>query len=310
MIFNYRDKEHCRKMQGRILITGAAGFVGSHLMHGRPSTAVVGLVHRTLPVDDRTYFAVDLLSGEALDLIRLLQPRAIIHAAAFASLQMKDADKEQVRSMNADVPVRLAELAHEIGCRFIHLSTDMVFDGRTGNYTESDPPNPINFYGQCKLEAERGVAAVNADALIARLALVFGHPVQEGRGQSFLQWVMREVAQGNAVNLFTDEWRTPVYVVELAQVLHELADTAARGIIHLAGAEKLNRMQMGENICHAFALPADKLVPKTLAELGLENTRPADLSMDCTRLNDLLGRPALSGFSRALLYLNGKETSS
>ena len=306
MIYDHRDQRFRGQLQGKIVVTGAAGFVGSHLMHTLPAGVALGIVNNNHPDDDRHYLALDLLQPHALDVLRELRPRMILHTAAISAIQNSEADKARAWHLNAEVPVRLAQLSVELRCRFIHLSTDMVFDGLDGDYTEEDTPNPINYYGRSKLAAEQGIAEVDPEAVIARLALVYGFPVREGRGASFLQWIFQQVAANRPVPLFSDEWRTPVEVKQLCAALVALADSPACGIFHLAGAEKLNRVRMGEVICRAFGFSEELLQPMTRQQANLHTSRPRDLSMRCSRLNAQLNRAMLSGFSERIAHLAGK----
>ncbi len=279
-------------MAKRIMITGASGLVGSHLLYLCSPDDAIGAYHHHRPDDAKyEYVRLDLEDAEASErLLRELRPEICIHAAARSNLDWCEKRPETAWRINAEAPVALARAARDIGCRYLFVSTDMVFDGKKGNYGEDDPPHPINLYGRAKRAAEEGILQVYPDAVIARIALVYGMPVAPGRGQSFLNWLLGELRAGRPVSLFVDQYRTPVEVRECARALLDLALSDAAGVVHVAGAERIDRYTFGEYVAETFGLDRNLLKKASVRDIRSAAPRPVDVSMTISRLEHILGR--------------------
>jgi dTDP-4-dehydrorhamnose reductase len=188
--------------------------------------------------------------------------------------------------VTVDGSAAVAEAAAAIGARMIHISTDLVFDGRKREpYTEDDEPNPLEEYGRSKLDAERRVLDLHPDALVVRTSLLVGRK-QPGRHEQ----AVLEAARGEReMVFFEDEWRSPILVSDLAAALLDLAAMDASGILHVAGAEPVNRYELARMITAAHGLPTDGLRRGSLAESGLE--RAASCVLDSSRARALLRTP-------------------
>ncbi len=217
-------------------ITGAGGLIGSHLLGGASSFApgwrVAGLTRNELDLTDAAAVAVRFQRD---------QPRLVVHCAALSRSPDCQRDPALARRLNVAVTRTLAGLAAAIP--FVFFSTDLVFDGRSGNYVESDAVNPLSVYGETKAEAETIVLA-NPRHLVVRTSLNAGRSPTGDRGmdeQLFLAW-----RAGTTMSLFVDEFRCPLPAAATARSVWELVTAGATGRYHVAGAEKLSRWQIGE----------------------------------------------------------------
>lgn len=274
-----------------IIITGATGFLGSHLLHACDPNLVIGTFHKNRPDDDGyAYIPLDLenLDSFAAE-VNAFRPRVLVHAAAQSNLDWCENNPELAWQVNADAPVRLAEICANLGCRYLFVSSDMVFDGEAGYYGEGDMAKPISLYGRAKHAAEVGVLAVNPDALVARVALIYGIPVAVGRGSSFLNWLLSRLDAGETVPVFIDQFRTPVFVGELARTLLTLAEIKFAGIVHVGGPERLDRYTFAQYVCRFFDYDQRLLRKTRLAEISSAALRPRDLSLRTELLTRLVG---------------------
>lgn len=238
-----------------LLITGGTGYLGGELVRqARPAAA-----HPRL----------ELLDPAAVRRgFEALRPSAVIHTAY----------RQDDPRVNADGAAAVAEAAARTGARLVHISTDLVFDGRASKaYTEDDEPNPLDDYGRSKLEAERRVLELHPDALVVRTSLLVGRR-QPGRHE---QAVLDAARGEREMTFFEDEWRSPILVSDLAAALLELAGLDIAGILHVAGAEAVNRHELACMIAAAHGLATDRLQPGKLAESGLE--RAAHCILDSSR---------------------------
>jgi dTDP-4-dehydrorhamnose reductase len=170
------------------------------------------------------------------------QPPLVIHCAAMTSVAEAQQQPGLARRVNFELTGFLAGLAAEIP--FIFFSTDLVFDGSKGDYTELDAANPPHLYGETKLAAEATVLK-NPRHLVIRTSINGG--VSPSGNRAFNEQLRRSFQQaGQGMTLFTDEFRCPIPAVETARAVWDLAGKACAGVYHVAGAEKLSRAQIGE----------------------------------------------------------------
>lgn len=258
-----------------IFLAGASGLVGSafaraaarrgHLVSGTVGSfpgELEGLAAR-LPLDLAEEGAV---TGAVLDLF----PDAIVNCAAVSVPEQCDANPALAQSLNVGLPALLARLANHVSARFVHLSSEQVFDGlRTQPYAAGDPPAPINLYGRQKLASERAVQTAAAEfAVTLRVPLLMGNSAAGRRSNHerlFSDW-----AAGRTPGLFVDEYRQPCTAENLAEVILELCERQdLRGLFHWAGTELLSRHEMGRRIREHFKLSETQAPLRAVARAEL-----------------------------------------
>ena len=289
----------------KLLVTGAHGFVaGSVLTQARAAGWEVHALSRgepLLPPAAATWHRLDPLDPAALaGLFATTPPQAVIHAAAAADIDVCQKQPELARAVNVEFTRTLATLCARHATRLVFCSTDTVFDGEHAPYDEAAEPLPVNFYGETKVEAERIVATSGASAVVARLALVMGYPVL-GAGNSFFSRLQASLRAGRQVAVPAHEVRTPVDVLTLGAALVELAGNSLDGIVHLAGNEALNRLELTQRIGVRMGFPATLVVTAEAAPTG-RAPRPRDVSLDNRKARQLLRTPMLD-FEAALARL-------
>jgi dTDP-4-dehydrorhamnose reductase len=253
-------------MTERLLVTGGTGYLGGELV--RRARAAGWLVEAER-AEIRDEAAVRALLGRT-------SPEAVVHTAYRQ-------DGPEAWSTNVDGAEVVARAAREAGARLVHLSTDVVFDGRKGSpYVEEDPTCPVTEYGASKAEAELRVAAAHPEGLLVRTSLIVGGP---GAEPSKHELAAREPASA----FFTNEIRSPVQVGDLAEALLELARLDVSGPLHVAGADAVSRHELAE-------LAAGRPVSASTAP----PTRPLDCTLDSSRAESLL-RTRLRGIRSVLV---------
>ncbi|HHS12445.1 MAG TPA: SDR family oxidoreductase [bacterium] len=272
-----------------LLITGVSGLVGGHVLaRAAKQYSVTATCH------DHPFawpgVRVRRLDLESADNIRRCmeetRPRAVIHCAAWSGLDACEQDPDRCFRVNAEAPGVLAQSCEAVGSRLVFVSTDMVFDGENAPYDETDETNPVNVYGRAKVEAEKRVLSACRNAVAARSALVYGPSVTGGR--SFSEWILERLGKGEEVPLFTDQYRTPVPVQDLAAALLELADHFCTGILHLAGPQRIDRYAFGEALARARGLDAGLLRPVSMKDVQYAAPRPVDASLNTKRAVSIL----------------------
>lgn len=245
-----------------ILLTGASGLVGSAFARAakRRGHRVIGLVGAFPGAIDGLAVRQQVdLSDDAATTAAVLDafPEAIVNAAAVSVPEQCDANPALAQALNVTLPATLARLAHHVSARFVHLSSEQVFDGtRATPYAATDALSPINLYGRQKIESERAVHAAAADfAVTIRAPLLMGNSV--GGQRSNHERLFADWAAGRTPRLFTDEFRQTCTAENLAEVMVELCERHdLRGVFHWAGTELISRYALGVAIREHFKLTA------------------------------------------------------
>ncbi|MBE0543912.1 MAG: NAD(P)-dependent oxidoreductase [Verrucomicrobia bacterium] len=261
-------------------ITGAGGLIGNNLVQTAPQFAPA--------------WSVKGLTREQLDLLDFASvrrafsdqpPMLIIHCAALSRSPDCQANPPLARRINVEATAVLAELAKDIP--FLFLSSDLVFDGRKGNYLETDSVGPLSIYAETKVAAEQIVLA-NPRHTVVRTSLNGGMSPTGDRG--FNEQIRLAWQAGQTLRLFTDEFRCPIPAVATAQAIWELVSQSATGLFHLAGAARLSRWQIAQLIAERWP----QLNPELQATSRKEYQgapRPADTSLNCGKVQSLLSFP-------------------
>jgi dTDP-4-dehydrorhamnose reductase len=259
-------------------ITGARGLIGSHL--AACQTAPVWTVSRLTRAD------LDLTDADAVARrFRAESPALVIHCAANSSSVECEKAPAMARIQNVEVTARLAELCADT--QFIFLSTDLVFDGRKGNYTEHDSVNPLGVYAETKVAAEQIVLA-NPRHTVVRTSLNGGTSPTGNRG--FDEQARNAWRAGQTLRLFIDEFRTPIDASVTARAIWELAQANATGLFHVAGAERLSRFELGQQLAARWPELQPRIAPASLKEYD-GAPRPPDCSLNCAKAQARLSFP-------------------
>jgi dTDP-4-dehydrorhamnose reductase len=271
-----------------VWITGAGGLIGNCLVQTAPRSAPSWQIRAlTRPELELTDFAAVRAA------FKKDSPQLVIHCAALAHTPTCEKNPELARKLNVEVTATLAELAANIP--FIFYSTDLVFDGLTGNYDESAAPNPLSAYAKTKVEAEH-VVLVNPKHTVLRTSLNFGTSPTGDR--AFNEQMLQTVHRGETLKLFIDEFRCPIPAIETARATWEMAMQNKPGLYHLAGSERLSRWQIGELLAKHWGDATPKMEPASIRDFrGLP--RSPDTSLNCAKIQKLLSFP-LPRFSESL----------
>ena len=270
----------------RLLVTGASGYVGSHVLEAAPSGWELHGQGRTRqPPARATAHQADLADAAAVArLARAAEPEVVLHAA----YQMGAAAEENLLwSRNVFAAAR------EVGARLLLMSTDLVFDGQRGWYREDEPPSPSIPYGAWKAQLER--EALELGAIVVRTSLVWG---VDPPNDSVRQLVLQPLEKGETPRLFDDEWRTPTEVHDLAAALLRACELSDSCLLHFAGPERISRYEMGCLIARHFGHDPSAWPRYKRAEIA--PARPADTSLAITDLTRSRVDAPFRGPSQAL----------
>jgi len=276
----------------RLLVTGASGLLGANLalLAQKLGYEVLGWTN-SRPLVDAPFAtrAVDFSNPQDLaQAFQAAEPDALINCAAQANVDAAEKHPKHAFRVNAEAAGELAKLAGSASVPMIHISTDAVFDGITGNYKETDTPNPLNTYAQSKLAGEHAVAQANPEAAIARVVF-YGWSLTGTR--SLAEFFYNNLTVGKPVNGFTDMFFSPLYAAHLAEALLEMLQKRLSGIYHVYAPESLSKYDFGVRLAQEFGLDAGLIRPISALDSDLPTRRSLNLSMNTDKLQAALGKP-------------------
>jgi dTDP-4-dehydrorhamnose reductase len=263
-----------------VWITGANGLIGNYLVQTAP---------RLVP-----HWRVRALTRDQLDMLDFNavrrefqkdQPQIVIHCAAITTVSEAQKNPVLARRVNMELTQRLAELAAET--QFVFFSTDVIFDGRKGNYGQTDMPNPLHLYGETKAAAEQMVLK-NPRHLVVRTSINGG--ISRAGNRGFNEQLRHSLQTGQGMTLFTDEFRSPIPAVETARAVWELAEKNCTGIYHVAGAEKLSRWQIGRLLIKRWPEITTEIESGSAKDFA-GPPRALDTSLDISKVQKVLSAP-------------------
>jgi dTDP-4-dehydrorhamnose reductase len=262
-----------------LLVTGASGFLGWYICQRANSDwTIFGTIYsHSANIPGAALVKIDLtIFNDLKKLFRETKPDAVIHTAALSDPNLCQENRDTSYRINTEAAINIARFCSDFEIPCLFISSDLVFDGLNPPYSEEDEPSPLNVYGEHKLMAEIGMKNQCASIVICRMPLMFGS--SGSTGSSFLQPLLRQMRLGMEVNLFVDEFRTPLSgknaVEGLMIALERLPD-----VIHLGGLERISRFEFGKLVMDVFNLRNAKLNPCSQKEIQMAAPRPRDVSL-------------------------------
>lgn len=252
----------------KVLVTGANGLLGQKLidqLRADPEIKVIGTGKGQSRLPDLwkgsyEWREMDVtIKPKVLEVFAEIKPDAVIHTAAMTQVDDCEKEKDQSIIANIDAVSNLIDACRINDAHFVHLSTDFIFDGKAGPYTEEAVPNPVNFYGWTKLEAENRVKDSGIKWAIVRTVLVYGIANDMSRSNIIL-WVKKSLEEGKAIKVVNDQWRTPTLAEDLAEGCTLIVKKGATGIFNISGKDFLTPFEMAIKTADYFGLDKSLII--------------------------------------------------
>lgn len=282
-----------------ILITGANGFLGYYLagllLNKGYNVLATGIGSCRLPYKQETfiYEEMDFTDPYSVhDVFEKYKPSVVVHAGAMTRPDECELNQWQCYVTNVEATLTLLSNAEEVGSFFIFLSTDFIFNGEKGMYAEDDIPDPVNFYGKSKAEAEDAVKEYRADWAIVRTVMVYGKPVT-GR-PNIVATIKDKLEKGEIYKVFDDQVRTPTYVEDFVGGIVSIIEKKATGIYHLCGKDILTPYQMAVATAEYLHLDKTLLEKTTAADFPQPAKRPLKTGLITDKAKKELGYQPVS----------------
>jgi len=273
-------------MQEKIFITGASGFWGKYLFEGlKKDFDVYGSCNKT-SIKNKKIFRLNLENSEEIhNTFTQIKPNIIIHTAACSKVDICENNKEIAYRINVEATEKIAEWCKENNCRLIFFSTDLVYDSKNPEilFKESDKTSPKCYYAYTKLTAEEKIRNILDECIILRVALSYG--IGDNMHKSFFDWIYKNLSENKKVTLFTDQYRTPMFVEEGVEIIKILIKNRIKNeTINFGGIEKLNRYEFGLKVTEVFNFSKELLKPIKSTEAQGITFRSFNSSMNIEKL--------------------------
>lgn len=263
-----------------ILIIGANGFTGRRILNdlvgsNKYNITASSLRDDILAGDGYRFIRADIRNAsEVQALFKEVYPDVVINTSALSVPDFCETHHLEARATNVTAVAHLAHACEEYGSRFIHLSTDFVFDGRSDRlYTEEDGPNPVNYYGITKLEGEQRVMEFCSNYAIVRVVVVYGKALP-GQHGNIVQLVANKLRAGETIRVVSDQWRTPTFVGDISEGVERLMHHPQNGIYHLCGSDCVSIAEIAYRVADVLKLDRSLILPVTTEEMGEATPRP------------------------------------
>lgn len=263
----------------RILICGSNGLLGqrlAQLLSVNSNFEVLNTSHhRTFFLNHESfdYTQLDITSrSDIKSLVNSFNPEIIINASGLTNVDLCEKEREHAWKVNVVGVQNLADVCRNLDAKLIHISTDYVFDGNDGPYSETARPNPINYYGRSKLAGENAILSSDINYTILRTIVLFG--VGNNIKYNFALWVINSLLENKPIQCVTDQISNPTYVGDLANACLLSIGQTESTTFHISGSTILSRYEFACTIAKVFKLNSSLIQPILTKNLQQPATRP------------------------------------
>jgi len=285
----------------KILITGISGFLGWNLAQRLKDQYLVygTCLDNPVSIPGVETFTFDLSDWSKIErLCQAVNPAVIVHTAAYANPDYCELHHKEALTLNTFATRELAKAANRLGSKLIYTSTDFVFDGRRGEYSEADDPAPLNYYGKTKFLAELEIMNHCSHYDTLRIGTLYGRG--NGIRPNFFETLEKQLLAGMSPSCVVDQYRTFLFVEDAVHVISKLIEEKkVKGLFHLGGPEKASRFQFAEKLCATLRVSGSLIEKTRLADSASPAARPPDCSLNSNKIQKALNLN-LSSISQAL----------
>jgi dTDP-4-dehydrorhamnose reductase len=273
----------------KVLITGSNGMLGEDILNILKAKSDYNLfgVNRNLDnnlPEDRSIICNIINLKKFEKVVEEIDPEIIIHCAAMVDVDGCENNNEYADKLNIESTKLLAAYKPE-KTKLIYISTDSVFDGQKGGYSEESIKNPLNYYAMTKSKAEEAVKKLNNNSIIIRTNIYGFH---KAKGKSLVEWALSELLQNHEVNGFRDVYFNPVYTKQLAKTIIGLLNIDFSGIIHVGASKALSKYEFLNKLAMNFNVDTKLVKSISIDDITLEAKRPKNTSLETNKLQTLL----------------------
>ena len=279
-------------MKKRVLITGGNGLLGRSIIscnENRFELLVTGKRKFLSNGNDNRYSPLDILDSNQCDKVfSKFKPDYVIHAAAMTHVDKCEEDPDTCNSVNVHGTNNILKTCEKYGSHLIFISTDFIFDGKNGSYSENSKPNPISIYGMSKWNAEKLIRTSTIDSSIVRTSLVMGY-FEDLMTSNIILWAREKLSKGQEISIVNDQIRTPTWSMDLAEGCFLLIENRALGIYNISGSEKFRISELIMRVADHGNYNSNLIKEVKTKELGQIAPRPLISDLDISKARRNIG---------------------
>lgn len=261
-----------------VFITGANGLLGQAIISLFTRETDYELI--TSSVEDKPfleyghkYEKLDITNKEEVKkLIGYYEPNVIINCAAFTEVDKCETERELCWRLNVDGVKNIIIASKKCDAKIIHFSTDYIFDGKNGPYTEDATPNPLSFYGRSKLASENALISSGIEHVIIRTMVLYG--IGNSIKKNFALWLVETLKKKQPVTIVTDQIGNSTIADDLAYGTYKIIEKNRTGIYNIAGKDILSRYDFALKLCEVFGFDKKLVSPILTSDLSQPAPRP------------------------------------
>ena len=277
------------KMKQKLLIIGGSGLLGSTLIEYALSDYEIHATFNKNTIQNTNVSStqVELLNDRAkiVNLIKSFKPDIVVHTAAHSSVDVCETNHKVADTLHVDITQDIANICAELNSKLIYISTDAVFEGQFNKkYTEEDKPNPINYYGKTKLEAEKVVLGSDSKNTILRTSVIYGWH----KKSRFTNWILDALRAQKIVDPFIDQYNTPTLVDDIAKSILLIITLGISGLYHTTGKTCINRYEFAVELANSFGYDKNLIKPVTSLEKKQDAPRPMSTCLNSSKLEMMI----------------------
>jgi dTDP-4-dehydrorhamnose reductase len=279
------SKVHLMIFMEKVLIIGGSGLLGSKICEIFPDAFAT---YNITQISRKNTFKLDISDRDSLRFaLDKLEPDTVIVTAALTDVDRCEIHPEMAVAVNTEPFNYITSYLKRKGGRLIQISTDYVFSGEKGNYSEKDERKPINVYGKTKMDAENIIINSGIDFSLVRTSGIFG--INESTGKNnFFTWIYNNLRTGNEIRLVTDQIYSPVLNTVLAKVIYEIYEREINGIIHFSSLDSISRFEFGTLIAEIFNLRKERIYHARMEDMAWIAKRPKNSSLNNDKALNIL----------------------
>jgi len=273
-----------------ILVTGASSLPGFRIVCEalKKGYDVIALYWKNpIPISNNNITKIRMDIRDLTSLKNLLhqnKPDIVIHAAALGDVDLCEKDKKLAWETNVQSTISLASLTAKLQAFLVYLSTDYVFDGEKGNYSEEEPPNPVDYYGFTKLMGEIACMSAGTEYAIVRASSIYGF----GPGRkNFAKFLVEKLSKNETVKALVDQYTSPTQATLLGETVIEIVEKKLTGIFHVVG-EKMSRYEFALKVAETLNLDKSLISPAKFEEMSWFAKRPRNSSLNFEKTKEKL----------------------
>jgi len=294
----------------KVIITGGTGLLGKALVEANPGRQVICTYIGDYAVPSTnlvSYKKLDVLDLDGyVDLFNNFRPDVVIHAASIGSPDYAEKNRENTWQVNVGGTKVIRELCERYQAKLIHISSNGVYDGEKAPYAEQDEAEPINYYGQTKLESEKVARQVSVPVAIVRPILMYGWPHACERG-NIITFALSRLGKGETVNVYEDVCCNPLYALKCAEAIWKIIDEGKYGVYNIAGRDTVSIYELVKCVAEVFGYDTALVKPVRQGFFNELVRRPKDTSYDTGKMRRNLGLEPLGTRDGLVMMKNTRQ---